>query len=79
MSVDENKALIRQFYEEVWDKGNSDFAFGVFADDYVRHDLRPTAALPGPAGQKNDERSEDEDVAKRRPQEADGERALRAR
>jgi predicted ester cyclase len=52
MSADENKALIRRFYEEVWDKGNSDFAYEVFADDYVRHDLRPTAALPGPAGQK---------------------------
>lgn len=52
MSADESKALIRRFYEEVWDKGNSDFAYEVFADDYVRHDLRPTEALPGPAGQK---------------------------
>ena len=52
MSVDENKALVRRFYEEVWDRGNSDFAFEVFADDYIRHDLRPTGALPGPEGQK---------------------------
>ena len=52
MSADESKALIRRFYEEVWDKGNSDVVYEVFADDYVRHDLRPTAALPGPAGQK---------------------------
>jgi len=43
---------VRRFYEEVWDKGNTDFAYEVFADDYVRHDLRPTQALPGPEGQK---------------------------
>ena len=52
MSTEENKALVRRFYEEVWDRGNTDVAFDVFADDYVRHDLRPTDALPGPAGQK---------------------------
>ena len=52
ISVDDNKALVRRFYEEVWDRGNTDFAFQVFADDYVRHDLRPTDALPGPEGQK---------------------------
>jgi steroid delta-isomerase-like uncharacterized protein len=47
-----NKALIRRFYDEVWNKGHLDVADEVFADDYVRHDLRPTQALPGPAGQK---------------------------
>jgi len=52
VSTDDNKALWRRFYEEVWDRGNSDFAYDVFADDYVRHDLRPTPALPGPEGQK---------------------------
>jgi steroid delta-isomerase-like uncharacterized protein len=52
MSVEENKALVRRFYEEVWDKGNTEFAYEVFADDYLRHDLRPTQALPGPEGQK---------------------------
>ncbi len=52
MSTEENKALVRRFYEEVWDRGNTDFAFDVFAEDYVRHDLRPTEALPGPGGQK---------------------------
>jgi hypothetical protein len=52
MSVEENKALVRRFYEEVWDKGNTGFAYEVFADDYVRHDLRPTRAVPGPEGQK---------------------------
>jgi len=51
MGVDENKALVRRFYEEVWDKGNVAFAHEVFTDDYVRHDLRPSQAEPGPAGQ----------------------------
>jgi steroid delta-isomerase-like uncharacterized protein len=52
VATEENKALIRRFYEEVWGRGNTDVAFEVFADDYLRHDLRPVEALPGPAGQK---------------------------
>lgn len=51
MDVEANKALVRRFYEEVWARGNVDFAEEVFADDYVRHDLRPTTAGPGGAGQ----------------------------
>ena len=50
MGVAENKALVRRFYEEVWDCGNVEFAQEVFADDYVRHDLRPTQAEPGGVG-----------------------------
>ena len=50
MGVAESKALVRRFYEEVWDQGNVEFAHEVFANDYVRHDLRPTEALPGGAG-----------------------------
>jgi predicted SnoaL-like aldol condensation-catalyzing enzyme len=46
VGVAENKALVRRFYEEVWSQGNVEFAHEVFADDYVRHDLRPTEALP---------------------------------
>jgi steroid delta-isomerase-like uncharacterized protein len=52
MSTEENKALVRRFYEEVWNRGNTDVALQVFGEDYVRHDLRPTEALPGAAGQK---------------------------
>ena len=51
MGVDENKALIRRFYEEVWGKGDPDVSAEVFHDDYVRHDLRAGAAEPGAAGQ----------------------------
>jgi steroid delta-isomerase-like uncharacterized protein len=48
----ENKALIRRFYEEGWHQGKLDVIDDVFAEDYVRHDLRPTHAPPGPEGQK---------------------------
>src|SRR6266511_1427028 len=51
MNVETNKALVRRFYDEVWRRGNVRFAEEVFADDYVRHDLRPTQAAPGGAGQ----------------------------
>ena len=52
MSTEGNKATVRRFYEEVWNKGNVDVVFEVFAEDYIRHDLRPTKALPGPEGQR---------------------------
>jgi steroid delta-isomerase-like uncharacterized protein len=42
---------VKRFYEEVWVRGNVDFAEEVFARDYVRHDPRATQAAPGPAGQ----------------------------
>ena len=51
MGVEEYKSLVERFYDEVWNKGNVEVASEVFAEDYVRHDLRPTQALPGPAGQ----------------------------
>jgi len=51
MDTDANKELVRRFYAEVWAGGNFGFAEDVFADDYIRHDLRPTKAAPGPVGQ----------------------------
>jgi steroid delta-isomerase-like uncharacterized protein len=51
-TVEANKALVRRFYEEVWNSGNVDFAYQVFADDYIRHDLRPAQGVPGAEGQK---------------------------
>ncbi len=52
MSEAANKALVRRFYSEAWDQGATEVVYEVFADDYVRHDLRRGQALPGPAGQK---------------------------
>jgi len=46
-----NKRLVERFYEEVWARGNVAFAEEVFADDYIRHDLRPTEPVPRAAGQ----------------------------
>jgi steroid delta-isomerase-like uncharacterized protein len=51
MNVDANKRLVERFYDEVWGHGNVGFAREVFAEDYVRNDLRPTQAAPGAAGQ----------------------------
>jgi predicted ester cyclase len=51
VGVAENKALVLRFYEEVWALGNLGFAHEVFADDYVRHDLRPSDPPVGPEGQ----------------------------
>ena len=51
MGVEENRSLVRRFYDQVWNRGNVDVANEVFAPDYVRHDLRRTQALPGGAGQ----------------------------
>jgi hypothetical protein len=31
MTTEQNKVTVRRFCEEVWDKGNVDFAFEVFA------------------------------------------------
>ena len=52
MSEGANKALVRRFYEELWAKGELDVADELFADDYVRHDLRAGDPTPGPEGQK---------------------------
>lgn len=52
MSLEENKAIIRRFYDEVWNKGNVAVIDDIFAPDYIRHDLRPGAPPSGPEGQK---------------------------
>jgi steroid delta-isomerase-like uncharacterized protein len=51
VGVAENKALVLRFYAEVWGRGNVAYAHEVFADDYVRHDLRRTEPPAGPGGQ----------------------------
>ena len=52
MTEAENKALIRRFYEEVWQRGNLAVPDEVFADRYERHDLRAGEPTPGPEGQR---------------------------
>jgi steroid delta-isomerase-like uncharacterized protein len=47
-----NKQVVRRFYDELWNRGNLDVADELVAENYVRHDLRPGDAPPGPAGQK---------------------------
>jgi steroid delta-isomerase-like uncharacterized protein len=49
---DINKQVVSRFYDELWNRGNLDAADELVALDYVRHDLRPGDAPPGPAGQK---------------------------
>lgn len=51
MDPEANKRLVECFYDEVWARGNVGFAAQVFADAYIRHDLRATQAEPGPFGQ----------------------------
>jgi steroid delta-isomerase-like uncharacterized protein len=52
MAADDNKALIRRFYADVWDGTNYDVADEVFTDDNVRHDPRGGEPPGGPEGQK---------------------------
>jgi predicted ester cyclase len=52
ITAEDNKQLVRRFYEEVWNRGSFEVADEVFSTTYVRHDLRPTEAAPGPEGQK---------------------------
>ena len=52
MNAENNKKLITDFYNEVWGKGNLDFADNIFHEDYIRHDLRPGNPTSGIKGQK---------------------------
>jgi len=50
--LEENKALIRRWFEEVWNKGRADAIPQIFADDGIAHGLSddPAQPLRGPAG-----------------------------
>ncbi len=49
MSTEQNKAIIRRWFEEGWDKGNLDIADELFAGDYVHHEPDPyLAEINGP-------------------------------
>jgi steroid delta-isomerase-like uncharacterized protein len=49
VGASENKALVKRFYDEVWNKGNVHVADEIFASDYLRHDHRSSRALSGPS------------------------------
>jgi hypothetical protein len=34
---EENKALVRRYFEEIWDKGNLDLIDELFTTNFVRH------------------------------------------
>jgi steroid delta-isomerase-like uncharacterized protein len=52
MMSEENKAIVRRWFEEVWNKGRSDAIDEMFAADGIAHGLSddPAAPLRGPAG-----------------------------
>jgi steroid delta-isomerase-like uncharacterized protein len=52
MSIEENKALVRRFYEEI-DKGNLDAMDELVAEDYVDHSPPPFPVRPGRDGLKD--------------------------
>lgn len=51
-TLEENKALARRWFEEVWNKGRADAIAEMLAEDAVVHGLSEDAAKPlrGPAG-----------------------------
>ena len=51
MSIDENKAIVRRFYEEI-DKGNLDAMDELVAEDYIDHNPPPFPVEPGREGLK---------------------------
>jgi steroid delta-isomerase-like uncharacterized protein len=46
MSAEENKAIVHRLAEEVWNKGNIDAVYEIFATDFVGH----IPGMPGIAG-----------------------------
>ena len=52
MSVEENKALVRRFVEETFNKGNLDAADEILSEDYIHHDPATPEFGPGPEGYK---------------------------
>ena len=51
-TVEEHKALLRRWFEEVWNKGRADAIAEMMAEDAVAHGLSDDAAKPlrGPKG-----------------------------
>jgi len=54
MARSDNVELVRRFYEEAWGRGELGVIDEAFAEDYVRHDLRPGDPPPRSAGNEAD-------------------------
>lgn len=52
MSAQENKAIVRHYTEELFNKGNLAAAEEIFAPNWVSHDLAKQGLPPGPEGMK---------------------------
>ena len=48
MSTEDNKALVRKFFEEVWNNKNLDYIDEVYTPDFVLHALWHNVAAGGP-------------------------------
>ena len=48
MSIEENKAIVRRWSEELWSQGKLDVADEIVAPDYVRHDPGDPFPARGP-------------------------------
>lgn len=52
MSVEENKALTRRFYDEVINEGNLDLIDELISEDFVEHEVFPGLPSSGPEAPK---------------------------
>ena len=52
MSVEDNKALARRFYNEVINGGNLDLIDELVSEDFVEHEVFPGLPTPGPEAPK---------------------------
>ena len=50
MSLEENKAIIRRYAEQVWNSGNAEAIDTFIAADYVQHDPGIPMQIRGPEG-----------------------------
>jgi steroid delta-isomerase-like uncharacterized protein len=53
MSTEENKVFVRRVDEEVWNRGNLDFADKCFTADFIQHDPASPEEIRGPEGYKH--------------------------
>ena len=52
MSAEENKALVRRWFEELFNQAKLDLADEIVTPDHVTHDTSTPEHLPGPEGER---------------------------